>query len=105
MKVENLIKHRIQEELKNQLNLTNLHGVDVTKSLVEPYLDTFEDSFEEGKKIQLYVVLKEHPNSEEGYHIVCDPTTFEFGLTIEGNGKHRIFLGFDGTFIESFIGM
>jgi hypothetical protein len=104
-KIETLIKKRILEELKDQGNISNFHGVDLTKSLVEPYRETFEVAFEEGETIELYVVLKERPNSNEGYHIACDPETWQFALTIGGNENRRIFLGFYGSFLDTFRGM
>ncbi len=59
-KIVELIKERIQEEIKDQNNLSNLHGVDLTKSLIEPYRETFEVAFAEDETIELSVVLREN---------------------------------------------
>jgi hypothetical protein len=105
-KTEDQIKEIIQSEVKGDFTIsTNLHGVDLKKCLVEPYLETLEDSFNEGQTVQMYVVLKEHPDSEEGYQIVYDPKENMFGLSIQGKGRDRVFLGYDGTFLESLQGM
>ncbi len=103
--IEVQIKQIIQLEVKGDFTISNLHGVDLKKCLVEPYLEILEDSFNEGQTIQMYVVLKEHPESDEGYQIVYDPTEKMFGLSIQGKGQYRVFLGYDGTFLESLQGM
>lgn len=104
-KIEEQIKQIIQSETKGDLGISNLHGVDLKRCLVEPYLETLEDSFNEGQTIQMYVVLKEYPDSSEGYQIVYDPKENMFGLSIQGKGQYRVFLGYDGTFLESLKGM
>jgi hypothetical protein len=104
-KVEDHIKEIIQSEIQGDLTISNSHGVDLKQCLTEPYLETLEDSFNEGQTIQMYVVLKEHPNSDAGYQIVYDPEEKMFGLSIQGKGKYRVFLGYDGTFLESLKGM
>jgi hypothetical protein len=100
-----LIKDIIQAELKGDLTISNLHGIDLSRCLVDPYLETLEDSFAEGETIDMYVVLKEHPDSEDGYQIVYDPAENMFGLSILGKSTRRVFLGFDGTFLEALEGM
>ncbi len=99
------IKQIIQAEIKGDFTISNLHGVDLKNCLVEPYIETLEDSFKEGHMVQMYVVLKEHPESDEGYQIVYDPKENMFGLSIQGKEQLRVFLGFDGTFLESLQGM
>lgn len=104
-KTEDHIKEIVQLEIKGDLNISNLHGVDLRKCLVEPYLETLEDSFNKGQTVRMYVVLKEHPNSDQGYQIVFDPQENMFGLSIQGEGPYRVFLGYDGSFLESLKGM
>ena len=101
----NQIKALIKSEIGNNLSLINPHGVDLRRCLVEPTLETFEDSREPGKTLQLYVVLKEFPDSDRGYQIVCDVDTSAFGLSIRGKGLHREFLGFYGSFLDTLQGM
>jgi hypothetical protein len=105
IEIKKIIKDLIQSDIKGDFTISNLHGVDLNKCLVEPYLEICEDSFHEGQTIELYVVLKEHPESDDGYQIAYDPIEQMFGLTIRGRGDRRVFLGFDGSFLESLKGM
>ena len=59
--IENEIKELIASEIKDNFSITNLHGVDLKKCLVEPFRQTFEKSFKAGEFVELFVVLKEHP--------------------------------------------
>jgi len=104
--MEEKIKQIIKNELKGDFGISNSHGVDLIKCLVEPYLDTFEGSLHPEQHVDLYVVLKEFPDSEEGYQIVYFPKFNKFGLAL-GRYKEKtgIFLGIYGTFLETLKGM
>ena len=99
------IKTLVIRELKNDFIAAQLRGVDLARCIVEPALAIFEDARDPEKTHQLFIVFKEIPDSEEGFHIVCDVNACEFGLTIKGKGLHRVFLGFDGSFRDAFEGM
>ena len=103
-KLEDKIKQIIESEIKGDFTVSNLHGVNLKKCLIEPYLETLEALFNKGQTIQMYVVLKEYPDSDEGYHIVYDPKENMFGLSIQGEENNRVFLGYDGTFLGQFQG-
>lgn len=103
--IESQIKKRVELELQGRMDISNSHGVDLKRCLVEPYQETFEDSFREGELLDLYVVLKEDPINDAGYQIVCDSQTGRFGLSISGKGERRVFLGFYGSFLETLQGM
>lgn len=104
-KIEAQIKQVIHDQIDGDLTISNLHGVDLKTCLVEPYLETLEDSFNEGQTIQVYVVLKEFPESNEGYQIVYDPKEKLFGLSIAGKNSLGVFIGFYGTFLDTLKGM
>jgi hypothetical protein len=67
------IKQIIADEVGEQGFITNWHGINIVDFLVEPYLQVCEDSFVEGQTLDLYVVLKEVLDSEEGYHNCIRP--------------------------------
>jgi len=87
----------IEQEINGNWSLSNLHGVDLRKCLVEPVKQVFVDSFNEGKIIQLWLVLEEVPEDKSGYKIIFDEGTRMFGLATS-NG---VLIGFHGTFIKT----
>ncbi|NBU21252.1 hypothetical protein EBS43_07570 [bacterium] len=103
--IETQIKNIIQAELKRNLEISNLHGVDLKRCLVEPYQEIFENSFNESELMALYVVLKEDPVNDSGYQIVYDSQRGKFELSIAGKGIYRVFLGYYGSFLETLEGM
>ncbi|MDF2578367.1 MAG: hypothetical protein K0S74_1851 [Chlamydiales bacterium] len=104
-RIEDEIKEIIKMEIAQEQDLTNWHNTDLQKCLVEPYREICEIAFDSKQTVEVYVVLKEFPDHDEGYQIVFDPKYGKFGLTIEGAGSKRVLLGYDGTFLDSFRGM
>lgn len=105
-KIEDEIKDLINNEIKSNYSITNLHGVDLKKCLVEPFLKVFEKSFREGEFDDLFVVLKEYPQGTEGYLIVYNPREKLFGLGLQGQTKKcPLLLGYYDTFLEALQGM
>lgn len=49
------------EDIKGDYTMTNLHGVDLKKCLLEPFCRTFEKSFQDGEFENFFVVLRELP--------------------------------------------
>ena len=105
MKLEDQINEIIRSEIGGNYSISNLHGVDLKKCLVEPYLQVFEKSFKEGELVELYVVLKEHPTANDGYQITYNPQEKLFGLGLSGSGKYPLLLGYYDTFLEALEGM
>ena len=105
-KIEDKIKELVSHEIKGNYSISNLHGVDLTKCLVEPYCQTFEKSFKAGELDDLFVVLREYPQTNEGYLIVYNPSEklFRLGLQSE-KGNYPLLLGYYDTFLEALQGM
>ncbi len=104
-KIRNQIHEIIRSEISENDSITNLHGINLKRCLIEPYLQIFEKSFKEGEVAELYVVLKEDPDKNQGYQIAYNPKDKLFGLCIFGDGKYPLLLGYYGTFLEALDGM
>lgn len=97
---------KIEDEIKGDYSITNLHGVDLGKCLVEPFCQTFEKSFKAGEFDELFVVLREYPQTTAGYVIVYNSREKLFGLGLQGEmGKSPLLLGYYDTFLEALQGM
>lgn len=95
----------IEHEINGNWSLSNAHGVDLKRCLVVPTKRVYEDSFNQGKTIELWLVLEEVPEDQSGYKIVFDVDTSMFGLAVKGFGNEDVFLGFHGSFLETLEGM
>ncbi len=91
-------------DLAENPHFFNSHGVDVQAALVPPQQMKFQNSFREGEILILWLVLKECPNENEGYLVVFDERTNEFGLAVYGN-QLPVFIGYYGSFTETLSGM
>ncbi|MCW8896733.1 MAG: hypothetical protein OQJ96_10380 [Flavobacteriales bacterium] len=98
------VKNIIQEELKGNPDLSNAHGVELDKCLIEPIRQTYLDSFNDNKKIELWTVLEETDDGD-GYKIVFDYDDNIFGLGMKTNNDELVFIGYYGTFTETLRGM
>ena len=94
------ITQLIEAEIAGDWTRSNAHGVDLRKCLVEPTRQEFEDSFDPSRKITLWLVLEEDPETRGGYMIVYGEDEKMFGLAIHGI-KTDTFLGWYGSFIET----
>lgn len=86
--IENQIKELIASEIKGNFSITNLHGVDLKKCLVEPFRQIFEKSFREGEFVELFVILKEHPQTSEGYLVELPRQYRTPNLSLKISGIH-----------------
>jgi hypothetical protein len=98
------ISQIIEWELNGDWSLSNAHGVDLKRCLVTPILQTY-DNFNQTETLGLWLVLEEMSDDKSGYKIVFDEKSKMFGLAMSSFGKHYIFLGFYGTFLETLEGM
>ena len=94
----------IEREMAGNWSLSNAHGVDLKKCLVPPAKRVYNDSFDEGKTLELWLVLEEDPVAGSGYKIVFDEETRKFGLAVSAVDRD-LFLGFYGSFLETLEGM
>lgn len=98
------IKDIIAQEINNNYDLSNAHGVDLRTCLIEPTLDNYIDSFNEKSILKLWTVLEETPD-KEGYKIVFDANNKTFGLGILTEKNESMFIGYYGSFLETLEGM
>jgi hypothetical protein len=104
--IEDEIKDLISNEIKGNFSITNFHGVDLKKCLIEPFRQTFEKSYKVGELDDLFVVLKEFPQTNKGYLIAYNPREKLFGLGLQGaEGNYPLVLGYYDTFLEALQGM
>jgi hypothetical protein len=100
--IEFQIKKRINSDLRGDYSVSNMHGVNLKKCLVKPFLRIFQNTVPDGSKtIELYVVLLEDPINDSGYQIVYDPDVQRFGLSTTDIKTGPIFLGHYGNFLET----
>ena len=94
------VENIIQQELKLKPDLTNGHGVNVEKCLIEPILQSYLNFMNDYEIIELWTVLEETFDGN-GYKIVFDPNNKIFGLGIMTNKNELMYLGAYGTFSET----
>lgn len=98
------IKKIIADELSGRKTAPNWHGISLEKCLVEPSKQKYEDSFNKNEVVELWLVLEECPENNDGYKIVFDEEMNEFGLATPGKGLD-VFIGYYGSFLETIEGM
>lgn len=91
----------IEHEIGGDWSLSNAHGVDLRRCLVEPTRRVYENSFRQGEMIELWLVLEEVPDDQSGYKIVFDEGSRMFGLATSNVGGPDVFLGNYGSFLET----
>ena len=57
----------------------------------------FVDGGHKNRMLDLWLVLEEHPQTHDGYKIVFDESSRQYGLASSGD----VFVGYYGTFIET----
>ncbi len=94
------VTQKIEKEINGQWLLSNAHGVDLRRCLVNPIKKTYQDIASDDS-IELWLILEENPETHSGYKIVMDEETGDFGLAIISDKNEDIFIGFYGTFLET----
>jgi hypothetical protein len=90
------ITNLIQAELSSRSRPLRPHP-DLDRCLVAPTRASFAGKGE-GNISDFWLVLEEQPETQDGYKIVFDEQTRQFGLA---TGKRKVFIGFYGTFITT----
>ncbi|MDA1195099.1 MAG: hypothetical protein O2894_07930 [Planctomycetota bacterium] len=84
----------------------NPHGVELKRCLVvPPERRTFLDSFNSNQPIDLWLVLREDPDSKDGYEVVFCEEEGEFGLAVPDGNKPGTLIGIYGSFPETLASM
>ena len=98
------IKALVEEEIAGDWSMTNAHGVDLRKSLVDPIRQEYLSW--DRHRVDLWLVIEEDPIKRNRYKIVFDSRNGKFGLaTSSVSDEKDIFLGYYGSFIQTFKAM
>jgi hypothetical protein len=95
------VKEKIEKEIAGDWSITNAHGVDLKKCLVEPKKGIFENSFNKNKRIELWLVFEENPIERNGYKIIYDENMNSFGLATTSESRPPLFIGYYGSFLNT----
>jgi len=89
----------IEKEINCDWSISNAHNCDLKKCLVRPQKRLF---IAFGNEIrELWLVLEEYPEAKDGYKVVFDDKTMQFGLA-QHNEPKDWFLGVQGNFLDAF---
>ncbi len=94
----------IEREINGDWSISNLHGCDLKKCLVRPQKKLYVECFSKAENYELWLVLEECTETFDGYKIVFDEKRKEFGLAMS-TVERDCFLGFYGTFLETYESM
>ena len=94
------VRNRVEQEIAEDGGRSNAHGVGLKRCLVDPRRHQSRDSFDEGRTLDLWLVLEEDTQTHGGYEIVFDETNCQVRSSRRRHG-FRIFLGYYGTFLET----
>ena len=104
------VRQLVEQEIGDRWAESNDHGVDLRTSLVTPRLIECRNTFPHAHRpdpstLPMWVVLEEQPGSHEGYVILFDEAKRRFGLGDVSQDGRVVFLGYHGSFWETFHGM
>lgn len=106
--IEQNILNLIQKDLNEHKQERNIILKDFPNSLIlKPFIQKFYNDWSKADE-DYWIVFDEIPNdSKEGYLIIYDDSTYEFGLATKTSLKstNGTFIGIHGSFIDAFIGM
>lgn len=98
------IKEIINRELEVEPNHSNVFGLDLTKSLVEPKKQKYKDANNPSEIYELWTVLEEVENGD-GYKIYFDEETEMFGLGMKSESNELMDIGNYGSFLKTLYSM
>lgn len=92
------IKKQIEDEINGNWQITNLHGVDLKQSLVEPRKVIC--NWDSGEEVEMWLVLEERPIEKNGYKIVYDEEAGSYCLALIEADEYRVWCYY-GSFLET----
>ncbi|HVC97190.1 MAG TPA: hypothetical protein VND64_26155 [Pirellulales bacterium] len=104
------VRELIEREIAGNWSISNMHGCDLRRCLVEPELQEYEIRAsgtpigDRSSVTRLWLVLEEFPDDRRGYKIVYGEDARMFGLAVTGTPRDA-FVGYYGTFLETFLAM
>jgi hypothetical protein len=105
------VKKLVEDAIADDWVVTNHHHVDLRRALVQPRkITVIERTVSKGKlrdrTLEVWLVLVERPDPEEGYRIVMKENEPVFGLASEGfpEDAHLILSGWYGDFHDDLPG-
>ena len=90
----------IEEDLKQAGTAFVWHGRSLSKCLQEPEKRRFLNSHADNTPEDLWLVFEEGPTPGEGYMVVYDESSNEFGLAVQGI-TDPVVIGLYGGFVET----
>ena len=97
------VRARIEREIAANWSRSNAHGCDLRRCLIEPVKKPCPDASKPGQFIDLWLVLEEDPIGRDGYKVVYDEQSNQFGLAFTTDNTY---IGEYGeTFFEAFDAM
>jgi prepilin-type processing-associated H-X9-DG protein len=98
------VRARVERAIDGRWTRTNLHHVDLREALVHPEKLNFV--WADGSPAPtLWLVLRESPAPDNGYVVVYDEQTDEFGLGQIADGYDACCFGLYGDFFDAFEAM
>ena len=104
------VRELVEREVAGDWSLSNAHGCDLRRCLVQPELREYDDCgggrplVEPYPVIRLWLVLEETPEDRDGYKIVYGEEAGMFGLAVPGTARD-VFIGYYGSFLGTYRGM
>ncbi len=95
------VNELIKQELGEELDLTNVFGLDLAKCLITPVRQTY--LLDNDDEVELWTVLKDSTKGD-GYYIFYDEEEEMYGLGVKSNQGMRN-LGYYGTFLQTIYSM
>ncbi len=98
------VRQLVEHAIGDQWNRSNLHHVDLRKSIIDPRSLQFVTAKDE-REVNAWLVLLEDPSTLLGYGVAYDEPTGQFGLVQFANGYEPCLLGLYGDFFDAFDAM
>lgn len=98
------IKDIIARELEVEPNHSTIFGLDLTKCLVEPKRQKYNDANNPAEVYELWTVLEEVKEGN-GYKIYFDQETQMFGLGLKSESEELMDIGTYGSFLKTLYSM